>query len=209
MLASLFFMLPFTMLTPTNPKTTPNGLWQYTESTGVRFKHHNLTALLGEIRIHRQASGLSTHGDWLERVYEAICLQNPSTPCHDKSIPERVFTADDVWRFLTTMKEKITSGEPQVSQEEQIRRAKICESCPQAGYIACRSCGQIGEAISELVAGRNLPPEAHNLSGKSCMICGCNLPSKIGYSMTVLRSVDAQLGGKMLYPSNCWQLDQA
>jgi len=192
------------MLVPDDLRTTPPSGWRYVEETGVSFTHHNYTAIMSMIREHRRAVGLPIHGDWIEQVKARMCEQNPSMRCHDAEVKERVWLAEDVMRFATTLKEKIVSGEPMVDDTEQSRRATICAACPKNGYIACRICGPLGELITSLLGGHKPPPEANELHGKACLACGCSLAAKINYPLSVLQNVDAQLGTQPDYDSRCW-----
>lgn len=201
------------MLQPKDLTTTPPGDWKVVApETGVPFRHHNLTALLSQIRLCREGMGLSCGGDWIQRVYEAICIQNPDVKCEDQDFPERIWTADDVWRFFTTLKEAVVGGMAPVEETEQMRRIDICIKCPKRTVIGCRWCGGVAMFLTEFLGDRKLPNVAE-VYKQSCGACGCDLTSKTLYSLDLLKRVDEQLGTKPDYWTGdetrpkCWMLE--
>lgn len=201
------------MLKPSNPKTTPPGDWKVVApETGVPFRHHNLTELLSQIRECRRGMGLHNGGDWIERVYEAICQQNADVPCHDKEVKGRVWLAEDVMRFVTTLKEFAAQGKEMVTEDEQLRRIAICKKCPKIGDIACRWCGPLAEMITEFIGSRKLP-KLEDVYRRSCLACGCDVTSKSAYPVEVLKEVDAQMAIQPDYwigdeaRPKCWMLE--
>lgn len=191
------------MLEPLDLSTAPPGGWQYTEqATGVKFRHNDVRALMKMIAEHRRGNGLAVHGDWVQQVYHAICSQNPSTPCHDVSNPERVWLPEDVMRFLEALS---NAGTETVSESEQLRRIEICKGCPKNGVIACRWCGTFAEHLTRFLAGRNLP-KVEDVYKRSCLACGCDITSKTAYPVSTLEAIDSALGTNPQYHENCWML---
>lgn len=195
------------MLKPKDLNSSPPGDWKVVApETGVAFKHFSFSALLKQIRSCREGMGLSTGGDWIERVQEAVCQQNPDVPCFDEDRPERVWLGEDVWRFLTTLKEAVMGGMEPVSTEEQTRRIDICAVCPKKVVIGCRWCGALGGMITELLAGRKAP-NIEAVYKQSCGACGCDIASKTVYPLDILKRVDEKLDNKPDYAPGCWMLE--
>ena len=145
---------------------------------------------------------------WLQRFYHELCEQNPQVPCFDEEHPDRVWTSEDIWRFINVLKEQVTGGIAMVSEEEQLRRIAICKDCPKIGDIACRYCGVLAETLSSFIAGRKLP-RVDEVYKRSCLACGCDITSKTAYPVAVLRAVDAKVGSNPEYVPGCWMHDSA
>lgn len=192
------------MLEPIDLSTSPPGGWQYTEpATGVKFRHNDPRALMKLVGEHRRGNDLPTHGDWVQQVYHLICVQNPTTKCHDVNNPERVWLPEDIMRFLEALS---NTGTDTVSEEEQLRRIAICKGCPKNGFIMCRYCGPLAEYLTKFLAGRNLP-KVEDVYKRSCLACGCDITSKTAYPVSTLQAIDHTLGTSPEYHSSCWMLE--
>lgn len=192
------------MLEPIDLSTSPPGGWQYTEpATGVKFRHNDPRALMKLVGEHRRGNDLPTHGDWVQQVYHLICVQNPTTKCHDVNNPERVWLPEDIMRFLEALS---NAGGETVSEAEQLRRIEICKGCPKNGVVMCRYCGPLAEYLTKFLAGRNLP-KVEDVYKRSCLACGCDITSKTSYSIPTLQAIDNALGTSPAYPEHCWMLE--
>jgi hypothetical protein len=147
-------------------------------------------ALLQAVRSSRLANGFEVKGGFEHEVWEDVCKQNPELNCVEEGVPEVVMTADDVMRFMTTLKE--FAGRELVSEDEHKRRAEICMQCPM-----------MARTLTELLGGRKIhrPAEFHK---RACKACGCNLDSKTYYPLDVLKTVDEKLGRTPDYWEKCW-----
>lgn len=190
------------MKRPATMNITPRGGWRFTDPvTGIPHKDNHPMALLQAVRSSRLANGFEVKGGFEHEVWEDVCKQNPELNCVEEGVPEVVMTADDVMRFMTTLKE--FAGRELVSEDEHKRRAEICMQCPMMGHTNCKSCGWVARTLTELLGGRKIhrPAEFHK---RACKACGCNLDSKTYYPLDVLKTVDEKLGRTPDYWEKCW-----
>lgn len=190
------------MKRPKDFTSSPKGGWRFKDPvTGIPHHQTHPMAFLQGIRTSRLANGHEVKGGYEHEVWDEVCRQNPSVPCVDDEMPEIHMTADDVARFMVTLKE--FAGRDLVSDEEHRRRADICLRCPKMGHVKCKSCGWVSRTLTELLGGRKIhrPGELHK---KGCTACGCNLDSKTYYPLDVLKAVDQKLGKQPEYWAECW-----
>lgn len=182
------------------------GPWTYTQpETGVTLTENHWNAFLKKVRKHREAVGIDTiKGGWIEQLEHDICVANPHLPQEEIGEVARYYTKDDIVRFISTMRELNKSGEL-VSEDEQRRRIDICVKCLKKGVISggCRFCSWIAEQTTQLLGGRKIP-RVEEVTGNSCMACGCDITSKTAVPLSVLKAVDEKLGESPDYATGCW-----
>lgn len=179
------------------------GMWSYTQpETGVTLTDWAWKALITKIRAHRDACGIEMKGGWVDEIHDAVITANPAIPHEEVGVIARYYTADDVHRFITTMRRVHGSGQL-VSEEEHRRRIDICAVCPKNGVINCRYCGWLANQVTEVMAGRKIP-RIVEVFKRSCMACGCDISSKSAIPLDVLKQVDAELGETPAYTESCW-----
>jgi len=192
------------MKRPLNESLVPSGgLWKYSDPlTGVPFSTNDLTVLLQQVRAQRLANGHEMASNWDAVVLDELCEQNDFVPCSEKGEPEIRLTGDDIKRFLTTLQEQF--GKELVSDEEHVRRADICLSCPKMGPVACTfPCGWVSKKLTEMLGGRKIHRVAE-LHKMGCKACKCQLDAKTYYPLDVLKKVDQTLGEHPDYWEKCW-----
>jgi hypothetical protein len=191
----------------TNTRDTPPGGWRYKEpSTGVSFDDLNYNAIITAIRKHREAMNLPVTGNWIDDVQDLMVQMNPQIPHKEIGVPERRVTADDVFAFVTVVREML-KGRELVSEEEQLRRASICAVCPKNGTVNCKWCGWLAGQITEMMGGRSIP-KVESIFKRSCMACGCDLTAKTAIPMDILTQVDSQKGEQPDYWTGCWMREE-
>lgn len=194
------------MKTPRNLSATPRGNWSFIDPvTQMPVSHPHHMAFLQKVAETRRANGHVLSGNWEHEVWDEVCRQNPQIDCIDTDVPEIPVTADEVHRFLNTVRE--FAGAELVSEEEHIRRANICLGCPKLANVHCKWCGWAAGVITELLGGRRLHRVAE-LHKKGCQACKCNLDTKTYYPTDVLRRVDEKMGTQPDYWQGCWMREQ-
>lgn len=109
---------------------------------------------------------------------------------------ERVLRVDDVWRFITAMKNWLAAGGGLDAAEEAERRAQTCAQCPRNVDVAgCSWCSGVLSASLNLLAGRTTSVD-HRL--KHCDVCGCSNRAAVHFP---LAAADQSLD----YPAWCWK----
>jgi hypothetical protein len=182
------------------------GMWTYKQpETGVVLQDWAWKALISKIREHRAACGIEMKGGWVDEIHDDVATANPEIPQEEVGVVARYYTADDVHRFITTMRRVHVSGEL-VSEEEQRRRIDICVACPKNGVIGCKWCGWLAGQVTEVLAGRPIHRVAEVFK-RSCMACGCDITSKTAIPLDVLKQVDAELGESPNYAKGCWMTE--
>lgn len=189
-----------------NTTTTPPGGWVYIDpETGARFEDINYRAVIGYVRRHHMAMGREIDETWLPKVEQVMIDLNPLIPYQEIGKQPYVPTADSVIGFVQVVRE-LMDGQPLVSEEEQVRRASICATCPKNGVVNCKWCGWLAREITGMMGGRRHPQIA-GVFKRSCMACGCDLTAKTACPLPVLRKVDERLAEPPGYVPGCWMLE--
>jgi hypothetical protein len=100
----------------------------------------------------------------------------------------------DFLHYLQALKARWSNGLPLVSKEEALRRAHICNVCPQKSQVnGCYGCSGISKLLMHI-------PEKFMENNAGCGVCKCYLNNKVWMGEEVL-SVDSR---DLEYPSDCW-----
>lgn len=197
------------MKAPKNLAQAPAGDWVYTQpETGVSFKSNHYKALQKQIAIYREANsslGLDMGTGWLVRFWNDVCAQSPYLPCISVDTPQKAIGVPEIRRFMNTLNNLRKSGDPLVSEDEQLRRITICKTCPNFTTVSTCSegCGWLAKALTEFVSGTKIK-EVSTLKTETCGACGCLLKIKTTYPLEILQETDRQMGVDIDYPSFCW-----
>ena len=193
-------------LTVTNKVDVPNKGWIFTvEETGVTLNGGTINQLKNMVHNHMRANNVRIPADLNEIIEDTACrnLDKWSRWCEerkpvDQTIRRSKWTAADVKRFLTTVKNWGTQTRfAFVDQDEAERRAAICAACPMNVEVSgCMGCAGVG-AMVKLLRGTRTTREDRKLN--YCDVCGCALQVKVHLP---LEAVD---NSGLEYPPHCWQ----
>lgn len=161
---------------------------------------------------HLRAKGaLESVANFESYFANAICAAMPperaALECKyvDDSAPavlreDRVLRTDDVWRFVRSMTNWVSSGGGMDSQDAAERRAQICAQCPYNVDVAgCSWCSGLVTASLSLLSGRSTALDSQL---KHCKICGCANRAAVHFPLT---AADQTLE----YPAWCWKKELA
>jgi hypothetical protein len=124
----------------------------------------------------------------------AIYAANPALVSNPNSKSQYKIHLGDFLQYLKALKTRWSDGIPLVTEDEAIRRSKICMLCPEKSKAnGCYGCSGISKLLMHI-------PKTLMENTDGCGVCKCYLNNKIWMSNEVL-DVDTR---DLQYPSNCW-----
>lgn len=172
---------------------------------------HNYYDLRDAVIQHYKANGLSVPGGLDQSIQDQLCQRIPERFCADEHGQRRGgsgfgFDFSTVLQGTRTLVDWFVSGRERVDDDEVVRRATICSSCPNnqepSGCTACNMPALMG-LVNQVVGGKDLAVDG---ALKSCVVCGCHLRAKTRLPLAALRkhTSETQLSR---FPSHCWMKD--
>lgn len=188
----------------------PCGWKYYQQESKLLINGENFEDLRRLVIAHRRHKGYAptdeeTVGLEIERQ---ICTRLGNYQCRSEGPNDDWVPMPDDGDFLSLEKIKSASaaawewfkrGGELVPLAEAERRARICEGCPcNEPFSGCKACG-IQKLISQVV-----PEERRFEWLNGCLVCGCDLKSKVNMPNSVIVASDR--GRNLRYPvGHCWQ----
>jgi hypothetical protein len=192
----------------------PEGFWFKQPETGVKLDGGSLNGTAQKVVLHRQANSLprQDYKEAMEDIQTQICQRVPSSLCHNCNHPDWKFDAASLIRggeaLITYAKEKLTGGNPFVSQDEADARAARCANCFHNRNLG--GCGfgcTLGEKLREMFGytiGERVTKSDEKL--QACEICGCHARTIAWYRLDIVNAgiSDAQKQAFTETPY-CWR----
>lgn len=166
------------------PSSPPRGgLYRLNnKEKGIVAEGYIIDQVLERVRKYRIANGIPIGLNFEQEVIDEICEHYP-LECiqYDPTIPDhnRRLGLNDIMHGTTVMAKHWLGGSETVSDEEALRRAKICANCRYNVQFS-KPCGGICPELKKLVTsilGTKKTPMDSNL--KSCAICACYLSASV------------------------------
>lgn len=192
-----------------DPSKNPPNMRFIDPDTGYRYErpYRNIDDLLAHINQYRTANGKDPIPQARLVVEDYICSQPGSARhCRSYNEAERHRTLRE-WRrggkaYLQSKIIKLTRGDDSqfVDETQAQKRADICiRRCPFNMKFVNRSALEhhADQAQIRDLEGRALPP-ATELNLHGCLVCGCNLKSKVWYSRKIIDTANADLNDQEL-----------
>lgn len=141
-----------------------------------------------------------------DEVEQGICAAmspaDRAANCDDGTgSPPRSLPWTDVKRFLLAMTAWASKGLRVVPQEEAVRRASICATCPY--NVSTSGCGGCRAALEGLRS--SILKESTPLDDKlqACGVCSCDLKLLVHVPLDIAKKGKENL----IFPKWCWQND--
>lgn len=189
-----------------NKDLCPPDFFRSTDrDTGHRIEARTYYDWIANARQHRVANGLPIPGNFEAQLNSELCAQLPPEYCEgaDPNRPwvDPRFSLGDVLAAMKVFASWVTSGLGFVSQDEAVRRARICVGCyNNLNTPGCGACYQLGKVITGTLAQRKTP---HDDALKVCGVCRCLNRAQVHIPLDSLAAKDSP-EKQALYPTFCW-----
>lgn len=191
--------------------TPPGNGYVYTQTeTGQRLRAVSFDLLLKMVEEHRNANNIPMGILWKQEVESQCCkeiisLHPDYKGCvdemgHEGKYEGRIWSLDDIRRFLQFVITWLAKGGKFVEQAEANRRADMCASCPKNRDVGgCAGCNGIKRLVGAIKGNRHTHRD-NDL--RVCHACGCWLETKVWIPKDAMNPEDAP------YVENCWMREK-
>jgi hypothetical protein len=166
-------------------KEVPPGRFRFTvPENGFKIDDClSLDELLSRVQQHYIDNGIPLPEDWSKSVEDQLCRQLPEGWCvfDDGTFPKErpsalsleniIHAAESLGRIIL---ERVTGGDPFVSQEIAEKRAEICTRCYENRATSyCASCAGMTAVVNQVAKIRGDRRTKVDRSLLTCGVCGC------------------------------------